>query len=839
MLNFLNHLKIKPPWPLETVLWMGVAALAVLLVLRLVAGPPAAISRRVGLYFLRAALIAVLLAVLFNPVYEEELPGSIDAPDVFYMLDSSTSMSMGTSESRWDSITKMIRDAQQQTGNRSHARVNLFRFGQKVAAIEPSQIGLGPPGSEVVQPSVSQAMIGVSGAKARVAQTQGKPGSKPKPPARPTDTDTQLAGGLRQLSSRFGRALPASIVLFSDGQARDAADVEKIAGYYSRLNVPIHVVPVGDTGKGGDVAIVGVVAPDLVRRFAQVDMQIFLRSFGYEGRNARLVLSTLADNGSVDHEVTSTPITLRKGIQSVPLTFQTDPKMRKLRVSIKPQEDEISDDNNHFDTEIAIDRTKIRVLYVEGNVTRLQPVIRNGRQEMRGSFSELQDALSEDPDIECVVLMAFPGSSQLQRVGSGGFAANDRGFPDTVAELSAFDCIIFSNVPQSAFSEKHLNWVENWVANRGGGFCMAGGQFSFGSGGWQDGVVAKLLPVELRADADDFEAADQFAVQPTPAGAGHPLWRILTDEKQNRDVVRGFPAFAAANRFARAKSSLSTVLATAPRPPGQDVPMITVGRYGKGRSMALAGGITEPWSGEFTRWGVNDHRYYAKFWRNAVYWLTDSSKVGRRRLIASADKKFYRPGETIALSALAYDEGANRTRDYSIVAMIEPVGMSDDDYSPVRWPDGLQRTGGEEGPCIAWGEEFELSKPAGKEGYEIQLPIADSTASAAQALRVELTAKEEGTLIDSMSLNIQVLDDPFELQNPFPNHELMSRIAAVSGGKVLSSADELARVLEKIPVKIGAPEIRTTPVWSHWSLLALLATLLTAEWIWRRTIGLA
>jgi uncharacterized membrane protein len=516
--------------------------------------------------------------------------------------------------------------------------------------------------------------------------------------------------------------------------------------------------------------------------------------------------------------------------------------MRKLRVSIKPQDDEISLENNQFETEISIDRTKIRVLYVEGNVTRLQQVRRGDRIEQRGSFSDLQDALSEDPDIECVVLMAFPGSTELRRFGATGFASTDRGFPDTVAELSAFDCIIFSNVPQAAFSEKHLSWVESWVANRGGGCCMAGGQFSFASGGWPGSVVEKMLPVELRSGADDFESADQFVVQPTLAGTAHPLWHILSDEQQNRDVVRGFPAFAGANRFARAKSSLSTVLATAPRPQGAELPMMTVGRYGKGRSLALAGGITEPWSGEFTRWGQNDHRYYAKFWRNAVYWLTESSSIGRRRLIASADKKFYRPGETISLSALAYDEGANRTRDYRIVAMIEPAASSTDlssDYSPVRWPDGLQRSGGEEGPFVAWGEEFELSKVVGKEGYEIQLPIGEALSAATQALRVELTAYEDSTQVDSTSLNVQVLDDPFELQNPFPNHELLSRIAAVSGGKVLTDADALARELAGIPVKVGAPEIRKTPLWSRWPLLALLVGLLSVEWIWRRSVGLA
>jgi hypothetical protein len=370
---------------------------------------------------------------------------------------------------------------------------------------------------------------------------------------------------------------------------------------------------------------------------------------------------------------------------------------------------------------------------------------------------------------------------------------------------------------------------------------MTGGQFSFGSGGWAGSLIEQMLPVALPEAGEDFDVGE-LAVQPALTGRVHPIWHIVNDDKQNRDIVRSFPVFAAGNRLPRAKPNISTVLATASRGPAGDIPAITVGHYGKGRSMALAGGITEPWSGEFTRWGQNDHRYYAKFWRNAVYWLTESSSIGRRRLIAQTDKKSYRPGDSISLSALAYDEGANRTRDYRIVAMIEPAASTTDlssDDSPVRWPEGLARTSGQEGPFIAWGEEFEVAKGAGKEGYDIQLPIADSLSAANQALRIELTAYEDLTQVDSTSLNIQVLDDPFELQNPFPNHELLSRIAAVSGGKVLTDAAELAHELEAIPVKVGPSTTRTTPLWSRWWLLTVLVGLLTAEWIWRRSIGLA
>jgi uncharacterized membrane protein len=829
----ISSLKFLSPVSLETVAWLGALAVAVLLLLRVFAGPAAAISRRAGLYVLRAVLLAAILALLFNPVIVEEQPGSVDLPDVFCLLDASHSMSMDTGLTRWQSSLGMIRDAQREAGNRSHARVSLFRFGQKLSAIEPAQVGLedGESGRSAVQSKASEP--GVPGAPAR---------GKPLPPALPTDSDTQLAGALRQLSSRFGRSLPASIVLFSDGQARDAADVEKVAGYFAKLNVPIHVVPVGDTGKGGDVAIVGVVAPDRVRRFSQVDVQVFLRSFGYEGRRARLTLSALGDDGKAQREITWLPITLGRGIQSVPLTFQSDTQMRKLAFTIEPQENEISTDNNRFLTEIGIDRTKIRVLYIEGNVTRLTPSQTPGAPP-RGAYSDLQEALSEDPDIECVVLYAFPGGMNLQRVGNANFASVDRGFPDTVAEMSAFDCMILSNVSHEAFNPKHLQWIDNWVATRGGGLCMAGGQFSFASGGWGGSVIEKILPVELLPGTEDFDAGE-LTVLPVISGAVHPVWHITSNEKQNLEIVRSFPVLNAGNRFLRAKPNLSSVLATAPRPPGDPLPVITAGRYGKGRSLAVAGGITEPSSGEFTRWGENDHRYYAKFWRNVVYWLTESSSIGRRRLIASADKKFYRPGETISLAALAYDEGANRTRDYRIVAMIEPAASAAEltsDNSPVRWPDGLQRTSGEEGPFIAWGEEFELAKPVGQEGYDIQLPIAEvlSASSATQALRVELTAYEDQTQVDSTSLNLQVLDDPFELQNPFPNHELLSRVAAVSGGRVITDAKSLARELTELKVNVGPPDIRRTPLWSRWPLLLVLAGLLTAEWIYRRAVGLA
>jgi hypothetical protein len=263
--------------------------------------------------------------------------------------------------------------------------------------------------------------------------------------------------------------------------------------------------------------------------------------------------------------------------------------------------------------------------------------------------------------------------------------------------------------------------------------------------------------------------------------------------------------------------------------------------------MAIANAITPPWAGEFTtQWKQGNQNNYARFWRNVIYWLTENSSIGRRRLIATADKRFYHPGETISITSAAFNELARQTRDYRIVAMIEPNTSLKDtpgDYSPLRWPDSLARTSGEDGPFIAWGEEIEIPLVAtgDKPAYGLTLPIAEalSTGAASHSLRLELTAYEDLTQVDSTSLDLQILHDPFELQNPFPNHELLKRIASHSGGRLLESPDDLAEVLASLPVKIGPPITRTSPLWSTWGLWSWIIGLLTVDWLWRRKIGLA
>lgn len=873
-----NLLQLLPPLP--PLALAGLAAILALggMILDWLLGAANVVSQRWSLWLLRGAILTIVAIVLLNPVRVEELPGPVERPEMFYLLDTSASMQIGSPRSRWDETLARI-DAAQKLVDSSPAVVKPFRFGQRLVAIDPGLVaGESPSATPATAASEKSGDIPVKN-------------STPQSSLRPTDGDSRLLTALRQISSRFSRTPPQGIVIFSDGRARDDGPVTQLAEQFAKLKVPLHVVPIGDTSKGGDIAVAAVVLPPRVRKFTEVEVQVFVRSFGYDGQRSEVQLLEVESGGHSGRKLASLPITLQSGFQSVSLTFRTEVSTRRLRVAIPQRTDEATNLNNQVDAEMAIDRTKIRVLYIEGSrqATRQVPVA--NRFQLRGPFSDLKQALSEDEDIECVVLVSDFGSGRLMRVAENAAVDGVRGFPATVAELAAFDCLILSNIAKESFTDKQLQWIEQWIGQRGGGLCMIGGENSFASGGWTETSLAAMLPVEMLPGQFDWLGSETVKIAPQLPLSPHAIWNLLADDKQNREAAQAMPAVSGMNRWNGVRPALSSVLATTsvggiptanPRSPQSafnigplpaalaqfqgrqpipgrtirtgtvapgdvaETPAIVAGRYGRGRTAALAIPITSPYADDLVqKWGVEDNRYYGKFSRNLVYWLTESSAIGRRRLVASADKRFYRPGDTITVQAATYDESASPTKNYRVVAMVEPhfaPGETEPENSPLRWPEGLTRASGETGPYVAWGEEFELALGGERPPlYRAQLPLAETLTggSSSQSLRLELTAYEDQTQVDSSSLEIQVLHDPFEQQNPFPNHELLTQLATASGGKVLHTAEQLAALLKDVPVNVGKPTIRRSPLWSNAWILSLLLGLLTVEWCWRRKLGLA
>jgi len=116
--------------------------------------------------------------------------------------------------------------------------------------------------------------------------------------------------------------------------------------------------------------------------------------------------------------------------------------------------------NNHFERSVEV-RGKPRVLYVEGT------------REQSGPFAELLRGAGFEVDVR-----------------------GAEGAPKEPSDLQGVDFYVLSNVHADALSLRAMDSIERFIEN-GGGFLMAGGDESFGLGGYRNTRLEGLLPVRL------------------------------------------------------------------------------------------------------------------------------------------------------------------------------------------------------------------------------------------------------------------------------------------------------------------------------------------------------
>jgi Mg-chelatase subunit ChlD len=74
-----------------------------------------------------------------------------------------------------------------------------------------------------------------------------------------------------------------------------------------------------------------------------------------------------------------------------------------------------------------------------------------------------------------------------------------RGLPASLGELAAFDAVVLADVPADQVSASGESLLEAYV-RRGGTLIMAGGERSFGPGGWRGTQLERILPVSLEGE---------------------------------------------------------------------------------------------------------------------------------------------------------------------------------------------------------------------------------------------------------------------------------------------------------------------------------------------------
>lgn len=752
---------------LPTLAYLLLAAAAVVAVL---AARRAAISDKLkswSLFVPRLVVLGGLIVILLHPVHrsQEKLPPR--SAEVLYLVDSSRSMSLDGPPSRHEQVKQFLFQAERQVAAEKRPKTNLFSFGESLV----SAPGLGQ--------------------------------------LAPLEDRTLLVEALDQLPSRFDQEAPHAVVLASDGVAENAGQLAEAAGVYKELGVPIHVVSVGDRNVRGDVAIVELSVPRQAERGAKVPVRGVIRSHGFDGRR---VVAEVRPARPGAPPLASLPLLLGPDPLPVEMVIDADADLGELVLETTLLEGESAAENNRVPFRIAGRDRKIRVLYMEGT--------------QGNEYHWLRDALQEDPDIECVPMVVnhqYAERPRLQRIDDPY-----RGYPATREELFQFDVVICSDISQGAFTREQIEWTAELVGERGGGFAMVGGITSFGAGGWDQTTWEKLIPLNMSGRRDWLYYDFQVRIPSTTPV--HPIWRLLEDDDQNRRALASMPPFHGTNLVTGLKPAATLLAESAsPLPQVGVMPIMACETYGRGRTFALTSDTTVDWGRDFeSRWGEGDNRYFRRFWRNVVRWLSEQSIGGGRRLHVETDKIIYRPGESIEIVARAFDEAMRPTVGYQVTARLTTSA------NPAAAAAGS--------PPPAGGQSHLLSADASLQRYAGKVPAEfpgqdRSVTRFLQPMTVEVVAAGPAGEIARTLLEVQLLFDSRELLNPQPAPQNLEAVAQASGGKVLSSPAELAAVLASAPRKEGETVVHQRPLWDRSYVWLSIVGLLVCEWALRRKAG--
>lgn len=193
-------------------------------------------------------------------------------------------------------------------------------------------------------------------------------------------------------------------------------------------------------------------------------------------------------------------------------------------------------------------------------------------------------------------------------------AATD--FPLTLADLDRYDVVILSDIGANTLLlhpdvwlrgnsvPNRLKLLAQWVAE-GGALAMAGGYYSFagiyGASKYYRTPIEEMLPVSIYTFDDRIES---------PEGAQAEV--LLPDHPIVRGLPAEWPLLLGYNEVVVKPNA--TLIARV-----GEHPLLVVGEYGKGRTLAWTSDIGPHWCPEpFVTW-----EGYARLWLQSIEWLAN------------------------------------------------------------------------------------------------------------------------------------------------------------------------------------------------------------------------
>ncbi len=635
----------------------------------------------------------------------------------------------------------------------------------------------------------------------------------------PNEQSSSLRSTLHTIGQRYQSHAMAGVILLTDGLSTEEFEN---AFDWSSLP-PIYPVVIGGENVQRDIRIVRTTVNESNFETAPVSLAVELIATGFAGQVIEVQL--LNDD---DLEVDRRTIRNVQDGRPFAVRFDVRPEKRGLTAytvrAFGTGNQDLADDSEatvvNNQRQVIVDRARgpYRILYVSGRPNwefkfmrrslnlddelKLIGLIRIANREPKFTFRS-QIGASTNP-----LYRGFGNQKDeeaerydeavLLRIGVEDETQLLSGFPKSADELFKFDAIVLDDVEAAFFSQDQHSLMQQFVAARGGGLLMLGGQESFVKGEYDRTSIGEMLPVYV----DQFtpsQREEDYRLELTREGWVEPWIRVRATEKEEEQRLETMPPFKTINRVNSIKPGAS-VLAKVSTSSGQQLPALVEQRFGQGRVAALL-------LGDFWRWHLKNERGnddLMKAWRQMIRWLVANVP---RRVELTIERQS--GSEQVRFRLRVKDEGFapldNATARLTIIQ-----------------PDN---------------EVFELvAEPSGRIAGEY---TADFMPAQTGLNRVTAEVSDhQQNVIGTQESGWIAQPEIEEFAQVIPNRELLKQIAERTGGEVIN-ANQLSAFVDSLGNRqIPFTEQNIYPWWHHWSLFVTALALLIAEWGIRRWKGL-
>ena len=602
-----------------------------------------------------------------------------------------------------------------------------------------------------------------------------------------TGAQTRIGAALNGARQELAGLPLAGMVLVSDGaDTTDASLSEALLGLKA-ASVPVFTVGVGRDQLARDVQIDRVSTPRTALQGTSLVIAAVVTQTGYAGETVSLDVEN--EGRIVGSQELKLPMDGEPAAVRVRFTA-ADAGARVFTFRIAPRPGELVTQNNQREALIDVSDRREKILYYEG--------------EPRPEMKFINRAVADDKNLEVATLQRT-ADNKYMRVGVENSEQLAAGFPKTREELFAYRGLILGSIEAGAFSGDQLRMISDFVERRGGGLLMLGGPRAFAEGGYAGTPVADALPVTLERPARvlDVLPVARLHVKPTKAGEALGVTQIAANEAASTARWSEMPVLTSVNTIREVKPG-ATVLLNGTDERRREQVVLASQRYGRGKALAFP--VQDSWHWQMDVKMTVEDQTHENYWRQLLRWLVDG--VPNTVEVHTTTERI-EPGEPVTLVAEVVDPAYVEVNDARVVAKVTgPKGVAVD--VPMQW------TGERNG-------EYRATLPAPDQGMYV----------------AQVEATRAGKSLGTGTTEVRATPSDAEYFDATMHAPRLKRIAEETGGRFYTP-ETIAGMPEDLRYTgRGVTTVEERELWHMPIVLFTLLGLISAEWAYRRAVGMA